>query len=352
MVEKRATLAAELDAVRRQNVVLSNQARTLAAELDTVRRQNVALSNQAQALAADQAPLRARLVELSDQVRALSRRYDADGTVDTPPEAAGQSRETMTRRAEKFVVFSNPRSGSTWLETMLGLLPDVYVDYELKWGVSYIRSGIHAVLHEHSETISQLLEDMDTDAPVTGSKFVFDVHGLTPVDFTKLASKIGSDVRIVHLMRNYRDVFLSIRRGFHHAPTRTETLSKRLSRGLDGADVRHAQSHTPHHIPPLVCFNELVALLDSDLRIHSLQATGFPYLQVQYEEVGNALGDVARFAGSQASPEIIADVLARPAVAKLPTFEAASLIANLAELEPLFDSFEVLRQHLIARPNS
>jgi hypothetical protein len=170
------------------------------------------------------------------------------------------------------VVFSNPRSGSIWLDTMLGLLPDVHVDYELKWDTTYIPSDKHAVLHEHSKTISQLLEDMDTDAPVTGSKFVFDVLGLTPIDFRKLTSRIGSDIRIIHLMRNCRDVSLSIRRGFHHSPARTEELSARLSGALNTADIRHAQPRTPHYIPPIICFNELSALLDSDIRIHSLYA--------------------------------------------------------------------------------
>lgn len=321
----------------------------LNAELHAVLSQNAALTNQAQTLAADQASLRARVVELSDQVRTLARRDGVVGTAYATPETANPPPETASRRAAKFVVFSNPRSGSTWLETMLGLLPDVYIDYELKWGVTYTPSDIHAVRHEHSKTISQLLEDMDTDASVTGSKFVFDVHGLTPLDFRKLTSQVGPEIRIVHLMRNYRDVFLSIRRGFYHAPARTEKLSKRLSGALDSADIRHAQPQSPHNIPPLVCFNELTAMLDSDIRIHSLLAAGFPYLQVQYDEVGDKLADIVRFTGSQASPEIVADVLARPAVVKLPPFQGASLVANLPELEPLFDNFEALRQHLVAK---
>jgi hypothetical protein len=58
-----------------------------------------------------------------------------------------------------------------------------------------------------------------------------------------------------------------------------------------------------------------------------------------------------RFAGSGAPPAAVADALARPAVAKLPDFAGEEVIANLAELEPLFDAFAILRETLVTAPN-
>jgi hypothetical protein len=100
----------------------------------------------------------------------------------------------------------------------------------------------------------------------------------------------------------------------------------------------------------LVCFRQLATLLDNDLQIHSLRSAGVPYLQISYAEVADRLLEIVRFTGSEAPPEAIADALARPAVAKLPNFAGADVIANLAELEPLFESFEILRRALITKP--
>ena len=233
---------------------------------------------------------------------------------------------------------------------MLGLLPDVHVDYELKWGVTYTLSSIGLALDEDSRTVSEVLEKMQTDAPVTGSKFVFDAYGLTALDFQQLRARIGPDVRVIHLTRSYRDVFLSMARGFYHAPARMESLSDRLRDAIAKAAITDAKIGPPQAVAPLVCFRQLATLLDNDLQIHSLRSAGVPYLQISYAEVADRLLEIVRFTGSEAPPEAIADALARPAVAKLPNFAGADVIANLAELEPLFESFEILRRALITKP--
>lgn len=329
VAEDRATFAAELDSVRAERDILNQRIRT-----ETTKKAEF-------------------IAQFADSVIRAS--LLASGSRDHLRRSAaswrGHAKPDRSSRAAKFVVFSNPRSGSTWLQTLLRLLPDVYVEYELKWGVTY-KSGVHAILDESSPTISQLLEDMDIDVPVTGSKFVFDVRGLAPADFLKLAAKIGPDVRIIHLTRNYRDVFLSIRRGYHHAPMRTQKLGQHLRNALEDADIRHAQQVAAQPVPLLTCCNELSDLLANDIHVHSLRAAGFPYLQVDYDAVDARLAEIAEFAGSKATHEQIADALARPAVAKLPAFDGNDLVANLEELQPLFESFESLRRHFVATSGS
>ena len=297
----------------------------------------------------DHRVLTARVSGLTDQVRILARAAELKDSV--PPPAPADGSATTSRRRAKFTVFSNPRSGSTWLETMLGLLPDVHVDYELKWGVNYRVPKVCVVLDENSRSVSEVLEDMETDAPVTGSKFVFDAHGLTLLDFQSLSRRIGPDVRVIHLTRCYREVFLSIARGYYHAAARIERIGERLRQAISGADVSRAEARAPQPVPPAACFRQLAVLLDNDLYVRSLREAGVSYLQISYGEVDERFADIVRFAGSEAPTAVIADVLARPAVTKLPEFTGDSVIANLAELEPLFDAFEVLRQSLVVDTN-
>ena len=290
--------------------------------------------------------LSTRVTELMAQIRALARRADLEGPRPSSTSPAPAAPAASKRRA-KFITFSNPRSGSTWLETMLGLLPDVHVDYELKWGAAYSLRGIGVAIDAGSRTVSQVLEDMQTDAPVSGSKFVFDAPGLTPLDFQKLRGRIGPDVRLIHITRSYRDIFLSMARGFYHAPARMDSLSDRLREAIEKADVARAVFGPPQTVAPLVCFRQLAVLLDNDLNIRSLREPGSSYIQISYEDVGKNLTNIVRFAGSEASAAAIADVLAHPAVAKLPDFDGDSVITNLAELEPLFEAFEILRAAMV-----
>jgi hypothetical protein len=55
-------------------------------------------------------------------------------------------RRPFSNRRSKFLIVSNMRSGSTWLETAFGALSDVFTDFESECGVSYKPSIGHYVL--------------------------------------------------------------------------------------------------------------------------------------------------------------------------------------------------------------
>src|SRR5262249_51801694 len=105
--------------------------------------------------------------------------------------------EPWRPRRAKFLIIGNMRSGTTWLQTMLGALPDVATDYEIKWAPTYQPSGAHIVLDDASLSVSEMLAQFESDAPVVGSKFVFDPLELTRLDMLALKDKIGEDVRII-----------------------------------------------------------------------------------------------------------------------------------------------------------
>ena len=120
-----------------------------------------------------------RHLRLSQRVDGLVAQLNVAGlrALDGSPEMASPSARRhliKSARRTKFLVMSNLRSGSTWLETMLGALPDVFTDFEFKFAISYRPSAVHRVLSEDLPSVTDVLEGMVSRAPVVGSKFVFD----------------------------------------------------------------------------------------------------------------------------------------------------------------------------------
>ncbi len=265
------------------------------------------------------------------------------------PAAAAKHAPPRPRRA-KFLIVSNMRSGSTWLQTALGALPDVATDYEMKWGIVYQPSIAHVLLDNDPRSVSEILDEMPSEAAVAGSKFVFDPTELTQADIQELREKLGSDVRIIHLVRRYRDIFVSRRRGFYHQLNKSSgwRLGDRIGAAIERADFEHQKIVAePQVVSRLDCYEELKAYLQNDIWATLLRTDGRPFLAVDYETISERLPEIATFSGSTATPEAIGPVLAHPPILKLPSVDAAGLVANIAELEPLFEHFEVLRRELL-----
>jgi hypothetical protein len=253
-----------------------------------------------------------------------------------------------SRRRAKFLVVSNMRCGSTWVLTSLGALSDVQADYELKWGAVYKPSPVHIFLDHQWCRVSEILEDLDTDAPVTGSKLVFDPKKLTQTDFKGIAKRIGPDVSIVHVTRRYRDIFLSVRRGYYHSldAERADQVGSQLRHAIAAADYSDVTPE-PGVIAPERCERELANLLANDRRVRDLAKLGFRYLQVDYDDFFDRFEEVARFIGSEAERTELEAQRARPLVKKLPPIDTKDLIANSEALESTFQAFEALRQEVV-----
>jgi hypothetical protein len=318
---------------------LTGKISDLIGEIDALKRRNNALTLQINSLGGTDANIDG-LVGSTRKISGLK----PIGCVPTEGAHGGQLPQA------KFLIISNLRSGSTWLHTMLGALPDIATDYELKWGTSYEPSVAHFVLSESSPTVSEFLERMETDAPIAGTKFVFDPIELTWVDLLTLRDKIGRDVRIIHLTRRFRDIFLSRRRGFYHQVRESAAVNigKHIKAAIGDADIGKAMGYVePTAVSAISCYEELKIYLQYDIWAMLLRDEGFPYLLVDYENVADDFVEIAKFVGSTAQPEAINSVLMEPPVMKLPQVEGAALVQNLAELEPLFQYFEALRKFLL-----
>jgi hypothetical protein len=241
------------------------------------------------------------------------------------------------------------RSGSTWLETALGALPDVFTDFEFKYAVTYKPSGVHYVLTDQTPRVTDVLEGIPSTAPVTGSKLVFD-RDLTRSEIMSLQAKLGRDVRLIHLTRSYRDVFFSRRRGFYHRlnVAQPAAIGQSIKAAILEADLPNtAPSGDAHIVAKSDCSEELRQYIQNDAAVMLLRSDGRRYFHVRYDEINNRLAEIARFIKSTATPTEIAGIVANPPVFKLPEIAAASLVANIDELEPLFESAEAMRSNLM-----
>jgi hypothetical protein len=239
------------------------------------------------------------------------------------------------------------RCGSTWLVAALGALPDVATDYEFKWRVPYSPNDLHMVVDQASPPISQLLDSICSRSAVVGSKFVFDGCALSDREFTQLFSKLDEELRIIHLIRKYRDIFLSRRRGFYHRLNNdfAGRIGTKLKTAIVDADIGNSgaiKSSSP--VKPVDCYRELKAYLRNDASIARLAMSGRPYLRVRYDEITARMFEIARFAGCTASSDAIFEAMRQSPTVKLPAIDGASLVRNIAELEPLFAHFENLRK--------
>ena len=315
---------------------LTGSCNALGSQIEALTNRNNALTAQISSLAKmehDPAGLQARRTGITPRLK--------------PHARLGAERQL---RKAKFLIISNMRSGSTWLQTMLGALPDVATDYELKWGATYQASAAHYILNDSSPTVSEILERMDSDAPITGTKFTFDPIELTRLDFLSFHEKIGCDVRIIHLTRRFRDMFLSRRRGFYHQldESGSTDVGRHIKAAVIDADVGKAAALSePTSVSPVSCYEELKVYLQHDAWITLLREAGLPYLQVDYDNIADELPEITSFVGSTTPPERVNSVIAHPPVIKLPAIDGSRLIENLVELEPLFAHFEVLRELLL-----
>ncbi len=229
---------------------------------------------------------------------------------------------------------------------MLGELSDVETDYEFKWRPTYEPEPLHMVIPDRFFSCSAALHAISRSAPVVGSKLVLDPVPLSVEDFSDLKQTIEPDIRIVHLTRDYRDVYLSIARGLFinllRSPVQDTKGKKLMTRLLEFTREKDKwlSSQNRHYIPPGSCEETLVTLYKNDMWISSLQEKYEHYMRIDYRKIVDDFSRVLRFIGSNASRAEILQVLAAPPTIKLPKAEVQGIIENAKEVMELATYYE------------
>ena len=344
------------DLVGRVNEVTGDH-NELTREHNELTRQRNDLVGRVNSLTGERNGLVGQMAAHHQRLQVLQRQLHASNAPATPmPADAARGQHAATpaslgqpkpRRA-KFLIVSNMRCGSTWLQTLLGSLDDVATDYEMKWAALYQAGPGHIMLDENSMPIGDILARFERDAPVVGSKLVLDPVELTRMDFDALRSKLSPDVRIIHLLRGYRDLFLSRRRGAYHSLGTAAKVGAHIKEAIVKADVvRCGIPSIAVQVSPLECFEELKTYLQIDGMLAKLQVDERPYLRIGYGEIDARLPEIAGFIDSTVQPAAIAHALRNPPVEKLPPVAPERLVANIAELDPIFTQFDGLRSMIL-----
>ncbi|MGD0720743.1 MAG: hypothetical protein ABR970_06800 [Roseiarcus sp.] len=247
----------------------------------------------------------------------------------------------------KFLIISNYRCGSTWLETALGSLPDVATDYEFKWEISYRPLKMHRSISDRSPMVSEILDSIDRDMPVVGSKLVFDPIAYSQDQIERMHARIGAEVQIIHLVRRYRDIVISRQRGMLHRlrQERAALVGRHLRAELER--ISRGQTRRPRdpvRVKVADVHAEVRNLFLNDLHVERTLSNR-NHLRIEYETIGDDFEDAASFIGSRATPEELQRALRDSPTEKLPKAPAESIIENLADLETVFEYFEAMANH-------
>lgn len=234
------------------------------------------------------------------------------------------------------------RSGSTWLTTMLGSLSDVFVDRELKWRPTYELQPIHLPIRGAAGEITDVLRAYDCMEPIVGSKLTFDPIDLPMMDFQAIQNSVSPETKVIHLSRNFLEVFLSVRRGYFHLPNHKyeskigETLMMALKAS---ANALGEQDHAPAPPTRQDCLQQLLLMLKNDLLVFEHFSRTFDYLCVDYGQITPRFDHLAKFIGSSASPQEIMALQRDPTTLKLPAVTYPGVEDHLE----LFTRFERIR---------
>lgn len=250
---------------------------------------------------------------------------------------------------EYFIIISNMRSGSTYLCTSLGQLPQFSTDFELKYNPIHKLGKIHLLLKDSCKDSLQPI----AKNKIVGSKLTFDSFSLyDPIkdyvlsdhDFSNLSLVIESDIKIIHLIRNYYDIIQSQRRGafnilnnnsdidYNKSVVSIELMNDPIYR--EKTKIHETQFRNLSH---LQIRKNLFSLFVNDL-YSSLIKQKKPNKTIEYNNIGNSFFDLAAFLSPEVTCEECEKIMNNPVTKKLQEIEYQPLSEEDAQLcAALFD---------------
>ena len=220
----------------------------------------------------------------------------------------------MALDKQYFLIIGNTRTGSTYLGTTLGCLPDVYFDYEiapiLKLPKIKNRNRIHKYLNE-IENLRDLYNPFTKDYRVIGSKIMFASvrYKNTGGVFKRIDELIDDDIKVIHLHRCYSEIMMS-----QLTPIGASSLpSGRIYKGLEYRKFFNSEKPLNELKRNLVVestgykiTSRLEQMYSHDLKIHELKrGRENNFMTIDYKDIPEKIYDIARFIGSNATDDEI-----------------------------------------------
>jgi radical SAM protein with 4Fe4S-binding SPASM domain len=234
------------------------------------------------------------------------------------------------------------RSGSTWLQMMMGQLCDVVTDFEMKWRPSYELQKLHVAIRGPDFSFQDFFNGLG-NPPVKGSKLTFDFF--PPDHLEQLSECLPADISIIHLTRNYFDVLNSFYRGIFHdyeespailrkSPASHEALG-RSNKNYEAIKGNTSASRV-RKVDPAEAARYLDIFLSVD-RWASGLAFQKSYMRIDYSQINDQFINLARFIGSKDSEINLKRIMKSPPTKKL---RSEIVIANECEIRDMVRSYE------------
>jgi len=276
----------------------------------------------------------------------------------------------------KFLIVSNARSGSTWLEMMLGELPDVATDFEFKWRPRrYAPKPLHIVISDGGFSCADAMDRIKGGTSAVGSKLVLDPRVHTAQEYRDLARTIEPGIRVIHLTRDYADTLFSILRGtdnllregyrrsgsalFETLREQTVPRAATAHRGrfpsfprwmerLAAAAIpegikKGLRTRYRHRASVAECRRFLDVMLAHDQWIAGLSSERGHAMRIDYAAVPARFADVTAFVGSNATNAEREKILEDPPTQKLPRVAVDELVSDVGAVRALAAEYQERR---------
>lgn len=229
--------------------------------------------------------------------------------------------------AQPFITVSNGRAGASWLTAGLGALADVDVDGEVKWRPPYQPAPMQMALESSEDRLSERLRQNSHGRPLVGSKLVFDAQQpFLRHELDDLLATIEPETKVVHVTRSYFEILKSAESRGGAPRARLSALAGAPQKLRDTAlfQALAAEAQKPEiedmfsGKPASSLAKALLVMFINDLVCARICEHVGPEnsLRVRYEEIDQALPQVAAFLGSSAAEAEIGAVVANPPVEK------------------------------------
>lgn len=241
-----------------------------------------------------------------------------------------------------FLICGNARTGTTFLQLCLNSLHDVWSKYEMIfWRTK--RPNLYHIFLPVDYPIRYFLETFRRNSPVVGSKFVFSGQK-SLLDSKNIQAFVSQfeGLKIIFLKRSYFDILRSHTAEFSHIidlpePNDYEKFLRSQNEKNDHIENNRLNLKTSASI----IFENFL----SDVIINEICQRN-DHLIVDYQNLGETLGEIARFIGSSASRHEISSILDHP-----PTVASKrggeDLIDGAARVKRMCRDFDRKREEII-----
>jgi hypothetical protein len=223
----------------------------------------------------------------------------------------------------------------------LDQLRNVNARHELKWVEEGLitQADVHHVLDRNASAlraIEAVSHDPNAKARIRGSKLIFEPYRYyAPAMFANLSGVIELEVRLIHLKRDYLDVWLSWKvRGVYHEFTLP--FWRRFTANMFGTpippmpkpDLLHvalwhgdrrlddsSEDVRPYQLATAA--DDLLQLYANDMQLLAF-GRGRGGLVVDYGEIDTRFAEIVRHIGARAGPFMLSRIRRRPHTRKLP----------------------------------